>query len=139
MQALYFYTEKYLEAQGVHNLLYAFVTLAGDFSGYPGNQYVDFTGWDNYNNYGGGPYLDPRYSSAITAGGGNNKPMVWAEEGYDGNWGNIISAMEGGVMPNIVLINVWSIGPLNYPLGAWPNWPAALENPYSILPPDVTQ
>jgi hypothetical protein len=136
MVALWIYTQKYFEAAGIHNLLYAFVTIDGGEQNYPGNQYVDITGFDNYNQYGGGGYVDPRYTAALNAGGGNNKPQVWPEYnasqyssyGYDA----YDQAAEYGPMPNLVLINLWSeVNPGT--ADGNPYWQGFMQDPYNVM------
>jgi len=138
-QALYRYTEGYWEAQGIHNMLYAFMPI-GSGAGYrsPGNSYVDVGGWDQYGSYGGGGYIAPQYSDEVSYLG--NKPQVWAEfgDGCSNSYPNYTAAAQSGPMPNLVGMGFWwGVAPALPDYHGCSNtessWTSFITNPYNIL------
>lgn len=126
--------ESYFESQGVHNLLYDYTTISPDTNGYPGNQYIDLTGWDGYPPYVGG--VDPHYSALV----GFDKPMVMPEwTGQPSQTCSYMSTAET-YMPDFVAMRWFrgqNPGSQKDDAGSWSACVNSVNFPYDIMQPNV--
>jgi hypothetical protein len=145
-RALFIYTEQYFEGTaavvppggGVHNVLYEYCII-GSVYGYPGNQYVDILGLDQYSPATGN-YTPQGYAQFAALAPA--KPQSWPEYNCAANHTAACTATTDygayfqnaqSQMPNLVFASHWRD---DVP-GAAPNnnpyWKNDMANPYLVM------
>jgi hypothetical protein len=128
--ALWRYLEGYLEAKGVHNILYMYCDLGGLTAAYPGAQYIDINGTDYYPDPTGN-YTPAQYTQFVPYG----KPQIVGEWNPNSTGQNIdafLQNLKGAGMSQVVGINYWR-DPNPLINGGNQSWKTAFTDPYGIM------
>lgn len=150
-QQWFAYTEHYFESHGIHNALYEYAPLGGVIA-YPGNQYVDICGHDDYPPANG--FTLSLYTQLQSTCGG--KPQSAPEYSASASGGCAIDTTDYGqyfrtyqsTQPNTVFVDHWA-GPNPGSVDSGkrtgctnptsnPYWTGDMTNPYLALQPSTS-